>query len=132
MEWTPVLLSSQCDVQDQFTQWLLICLNISLFFLWSNPSLDAVNHIVEGNQLCLNLKDVLLFAVDYTTLGLSTEEEHFLSVSYPGCQRIRILHSTSYTEKDRHYEQHQVGVRVLLDVVFQGEGDGADETSQHL
>ncbi|KAK8800953.1 hypothetical protein WA588_001781 [Blastocystis sp. NMH] len=81
MEWTPVLLSSQCDVQDQLTQWLLICLN-------------AVNHIVEGNQLCLNLKDVLLFAVDYTTLGLSTEEEHFQSVS-------------SYTEKDRHYEQHQ-------------------------
>ena len=83
MEWTPVLLSSQCDIQDQLTQWLLICINISCFCSRNSPSLHAVNHIVEGNQLCLNLKDVLLFAVDYSTLGLSVEEEHFQSVSYP-------------------------------------------------
>lgn len=129
MEWTPVLLSSQCDVQDQLTQWLLICINISSLPPWNSPSFHAVNHIIEGNQLCLNLKDVLLFAVDYTTFGLSVEEEHFQSVSYPVWQRVRILHSNSYTEKSRHFEQHQVQINPVCVVVFQGKGDGADEAS---
>ncbi|KNB44853.1 hypothetical protein JH06_3129 [Blastocystis sp. subtype 4] len=80
LEWTPILMSTNYEVQDQLTQWLITLIN-------------ATSHLVHGNQLKLNIRDVLLFASDYSITGLAREEEAFKA--------------TDDKNRTKHYSQHQ-------------------------
>lgn len=81
LEWTPILMSTNYEVQDQLTQWLITLIN-------------ATSHLVYGNQLKLNIQDVLLFASDYSITGLAREEEAFKAIDDKN--------------RTKHYSQHQV------------------------
>ena len=81
LEWTPILMSTNYEVQDQLTLWLITLIN-------------ATSHLVHGNQLKLNIRDVLLFASDYSITGLAREEEAFKA--------------TDDKNRTKHYSQHQV------------------------
>ncbi|KAK8816870.1 hypothetical protein WA577_002664 [Blastocystis sp. JDR] len=79
LEWIPAMMSTGYYVTDQLIQYLLLNIN-------------ALNHILAGNQLQLNLCDVILSAMDYATLGLRREEAIFAH--------------TTYAFRDKHLQQH--------------------------
>lgn len=76
-------MGTEYEVQDRLTLWLITLIN-------------ATSHIVSGNHLQLNIRDVLLFASDYSITGLAREEEGF--------------QATDYENRSKHYSQHQVTV----------------------
>lgn len=79
-------MSTDYEVQDQLTQWLITLINAS-------------SHIVHGNQLQLNIRDVLLFASDYATTGFAIEEG--------------VFEVPEYTDRTKHCSQHQVCLQLL-------------------
>ena len=93
-------MSTGYERQDQLTQWLIVCINISdneRYIEWIEIVrfliIYAMNHIAYGNQVSLNLTDIIQFTIEYATIGLAVEESSI---------------SGGYAKRSVHFSQHQV------------------------